>query len=341
MQYENLQLFGASEVLKTSEGLRLLRYPEKVIEGLGVPEYDKQKNFVKTYTGHTGSARVCVGIEIRFVYAGDKIEFTLFGEKPVSVMVFVGDYQVGYYRGGAGKNTFQAIRSSNSFGVRADSIHRYPMNLWRIVPASDEPITLVDVKAEGGYTKPAPDKKRTMLAYGSSISQGCGTPFVTMNYLDVAANILGVELKNKALAGGCFCEESVLAFMQKEEFDFAYLELGTNIADRPVEVIEERVGKFIDKMAETFPEKKFYLMTPITGLSDVSDSACEYGEYFANTRRIISEHAKKYKNTLLLDGHELLDKGWYLTADILHPSAYGHVMMGVKLACMLKEKGEP
>ena len=76
-------------------------------------------------------------------------------------------------------------------------------------------------------------------------------------------------------------------------------------------------------------------MTPITGLSDVSDMSEEYTEYFNNSKSVILAHAGKYKNTVILDGHELLDKHYYLTADILHPSAFGHIMMGMNLARMI------
>ena len=336
MNEKNLQFFGVSEIKKTDDGLQLLRYPEKVVDGLGVPEKDENGGWTKTYTNHTYSARVCIGIEIRCIYDGNEMRVTLQGSKPITVMVFAGDYQIGYYKLNAGKNTFKAIRNANSFGVKESSCNRYPMNLWRIVPESDEPVTLCDVETDGEYTKPEEHQKPCMLVYGSSISQGCGTPFVTLNYVDVAANVLGIEVKNKALAGGCFCEKSVLDFLLNEQFDCAYFELGTNIANRPIDVIEERVGGFIDTMANAFPDKTLYFMTPIKGLSDVSDTAEEYGEYFKNTKTVIMAHAKKYKNAVLLNGHELLDKGYYLSADILHPSAFGHIMMGLNFARMLK-----
>ena len=340
MDVKNLQLYGVTETRESEEGITLFRYPKEVIDNLGVPEKAQDGTWTNTYVGHQYSARVCIGIEIRCLYDGDTISVTLSGTKPITVMVFVGDYQIGYYKLSAGKNTFKAVKRADAFGVKEKSCNRYPMNLWRFVPESDEPITLNDFQADGEYRKPEEKYVPRMLVYGSSISQGCGTPFVTLNYIEVAASILGIEMKNKALAGGCYCEKSVLEFLLKEEFDCAYLELGTNIANRPLDIIEERIGKAIDAFAETFPNKTLYLMTPIKGLSDVSDASEPYEQYFANTRSVIVAHASKYKNTVVLDGHELLDKDYYLSADILHPSAFGHVMMGVNFARMIKEKSE-
>ena len=104
-----------------------------------------------------------------------------------------------------------------------------------------------------------------------------------------------------------------------------------------LQVIEERVGYLIDTFCEKFPDKKIFIMTPVRGLSDVSTTASDYKKNFEKSRKVIAEHAAKYPNTVLLDGHALLAKNYYLTADILHPSAFGHVCMGHCLAAMLKD----
>ena len=104
-----------------------------------------------------------------------------------------------------------------------------------------------------------------------------------------------------------------------------------------LQVIEERVGYLIDTFCEKFPDKKIFIMTPVRGLSDVSTTASDYKKNFEKSRKVITEHAAKYPNTVLLDGHALLAKNYYLTADILHPSAFGHVCMGHCLASMLKD----
>ena len=124
-------------------------------------------------------------------------------------------------------------------------------------------------------------------------------------------------------------------YLCAQDFDAVYLEPGTNIADRPTEVVKERVGNLIDRFCTQFPKKTIFLMTPVRGLSDVSGTAADYRENFNRTRSVITEYAKKYANAVLLDGHKLLDKDYYLAADILHPSGFGHVQMGQNLAAML------
>lgn len=155
---------------------------------------------------------------------------------------------------------------------------------------------------------------------------------------------MNIDILNKAISGGCFCEKEVLEYLFTEEADAVYLELGTNIADRPKSVIEERVGGFIDAVCAHYPDKKIFMATPMRGFTDVSTTASDYRENFAKTRETISAHAKKHANAVLLDGHKILDREIYLSADILHPSAFGHICMGRNFAAMLapylREKGK-
>lgn len=80
-------------------------------------------------------------------------------------------------------------------------------------------------------------------------------------------------------------------YLCAEQFDAAYLEAGTNIADRPLSVIRERIGYLIKAFCTRFPDKKIFLMTPVRGLSDVSVTALDYRQYYANTRKVITELA--------------------------------------------------
>ncbi len=338
MRYENVELFNVGEVEKLDNGMiRLRRYPEWVTTKLSIPVYDEEGKKIDVHTGHQAGARVCSGLEVRFLSDEKEIELTLSTENSVSVFAFCGDYQVGYYTFAAGVNTFKITRGPLIDGVKEKKAHRYSNRLWRLVLSSITPIAI----RLGDFPREYPTKEdlpqKTMLAYGSSITRGDGTPFSTLAYIDVAAAELGIDVKNKAISGGCFCEDEVFEYFCQEEFDVGYFEMGTNIANRPDDVVEKKVGGFIDRICQRFAEKPMIFVTPVIGLSDVSALAPPYEKHFARTRRIIAEHAKKYPNAWLLDGHELLKEGWWLTHDVLHPSAFGHIKMGFTLAEMLRK----
>ncbi len=335
MIYNNLQLFNVGEIQKKGDAITLYRFPLSVINSLSVPEFDSNGNFLQEHTGHRQSARVSIGIEIRFFCDSDEISFELESESSISLVVYSGDYQIAHYNVKEGRNEFNVKRSDVLKGVK--NINRFPVDMWRIVPVSNTPVTFYGVKSPVQILPFEYDEKPTMLVYGSSISQGSGAPCGLFPYVDVAANIMGYQVKNKAIAGGCFCEKEMLEYLKSESFDIAYFELGTNIANRPIEIIEQRVGGLIDDFCKSFPEKKLFFTTPIKGLSDISEFSLDYKKYFANTRRIITQTVKKYTNAQLINGHKLCEKDFYMSADVLHPSGFGHIMMGSYLAKRLKK----
>jgi hypothetical protein len=331
----NIQFFNAAEIQENGDGLTLYRFPKSVINALSVPEFDENGKFLQNHTKHSESAIVSIGIEIRFFSDANEISFELQSESAISLVVYSGDYQVGHYNVNPGRKEFNIKRNDALKGVK--EINRFPNNMWRIVPISNTPVTIFRINDLKDILPFEYDEKPTMLVYGSSITQGSGAPCGLFPYVDVAGNVMGYQVKNKGIAGGCFCEKEVLEYLKKESFDIAYFELGTNIANRPINVIEERVGEFIDDFCKSFPDKKLFFTTPVRGLSDLSEFSLKYDKYFANARKIITKHAKKYSNTQLIDGHKLCGKDYYMSADLLHPSGFGHIMMGMYLAKKIKE----
>lgn len=335
MLYNNIQFFNVAEMQESGEGVTLYRFPTKVINALSVPEFDESGKFLGNHTKHSDSARVCIGIEIRFFTNGNEIAFELQSESAISLVVYSGDYQIGHYNVNPGRSEFNITRKDALKGVK--QVNRFPCDMWRIVPVSNTPVTFYGLKDEKSILPFEYEEKPTMLVYGSSITQGCGAPCGLFPYVDVAGNVMGYQVKNKGIAGGCFCEKEVLEYLKGESFDVAYFELGTNIANRPISIIEERVGEFIDDFCKSFPDKKLFFTTPVKGFSDLSELSLSYEKYFANTRKVITKHVKKYRNTHLIDGHKLCGKDYYMSADLVHPSGFGHIMMGIYLAKKLKK----
>lgn len=332
MIYQNIEFFNIAEI---HDGV-LYRFPEIVGKNLGVPEFDTKGNFVRNYTGHLDSVRATYGAELRFRAKGP-VKIVLETESEVHVTVYNGDFLNNYFYCAAGrKNEFIINEIPAMAGVKPRSENRFRKELWRVAINGNGLIRFVSLDAENVSLPEVGDvPKKKLLVYGSSISQGVGTPFPVLNYVSTGAQILGVDVLNKAVSGGCFCEKTMVEYLMREQFDALYLEAGTNIADRPYEVIDERVGALIDTACSVHKDKTVFVVTPVRGLSDVSSTAANYRKNFANSKKVIVEHAKKFPNAVLLDGHKLLDKDYYLAADILHPSEFGHAMMGVNFAKML------
>ena len=335
MIVNNIDFFNIAEVGKDGT---LSRFPQRALSAIGMPEYDEAGRVTGIYTGHENYARKLTNCELRFATASDEIAVCLYAENPVEVSVYQGDYLNQSVFTAAGENELTFVRFEQVKGLRANQCNRFSPEIWRVVLNGEAPVRFLGVKAKG-IRPPEPGEvpAKRILAYGSSITQGVGTPYPRLNYLSVAEQILGIEFLNKGIGSGCFCESAILEYFLTEQFDAVYLELGTNIATRPLFAIEERVGPLIDALCTRFSDKTVFLMSPIKGFSDVSNTAKDYRIKFANTRKVIAEHAAKHANAVLLDGHALVGKDYYLKADVLHPSDFGHVMMGMIFADMLKK----
>lgn len=332
---DSIEFFNVAEL---RDGV-LYRFPLNVCDALQIPEFDAKGNFLRVHTGHRASARALYGAELRFVTDAKKLTVCLESDAPFSATAYNGDFQSAYFSQGAGKTEWKLEWRASLDGVAHTSENRFSKRVWRIAVSGDGNIRFDGIRTENGEPVRPPradeEPRFRLLAYGSSISQGIGALYPPLNYLNTAAQLLGIDILNKALSGGCFCEKETIGYLCGEAFDAAYLEPGTNIADRPLPVIEERVGYLIDTFCTKFPEKKIFVATPVCGLTDVSDTASDYRENFAKTRSVITAHAKKHANAVLLDGHEILKKHYYLSADVLHPSDFGHVRMGHDFAALL------
>lgn len=332
----SIEFFNVAEI----RGGVLYRFPLHVCDALQIPEFDAEGNFLRVHTGHRASARALYGAELRFVTEAKRLTVSLESDAPFSATAYNGDFQSAYFSQGAGKIEWKLEWRAALDGVAHTSENRFSKRVWRIAVSGDGNIRFGGIRTENGEAIRPPHTDEVprfcLLAYGSSISQGVGALYPPLNYLNTAAQILGIDILNKALSGGCFCEKETVDYLCGETFDAVYLEPGTNIADRPLHVIEERVGSLIDTFCTKFPEKKIFVATPVCGLSDVSDTASDYRENFAKTRSVITAHAKKHANAVLLDGHGILKKHYYLSADLLHPSDFGHVRMGHDFAALIE-----
>ncbi len=334
MIFENIEFFNVAEI----DGKRsLCRFPGSVCNALSVPTHDADGKFLFDYHGHIESARLTAGEELRFLADGE-ISVTLYTEKSMEVTVYCGDFQRAFEHTVPGENIFTYTAGDAVKGVKRSSCNRFAPELWRICLDGEGEVRFLSLRGEN-VRPPRADQlpRKRMLAYGSSISQGIGAIFPQLGYLSVAAQLLGIDVLNKALGGGCFCEKEMVDYLLSEPADYVYLEAGTNIADRPLSVIEERVGALIDRMCDADPSRPVFVVTPIRAFNDVSSTAEDYLANFARSRKVIEECAARHKNAVLIDGHKLLDKDYYLSSDILHPSSFGHVGMGINLAEMLKK----
>ncbi|MDD4537432.1 MAG: SGNH/GDSL hydrolase family protein [Lentisphaeria bacterium] len=174
---------------------------------------------------------------------------------------------------------------------------------------------------------------KTYLAYGSSI---------THSHLDgyplVAARRLGVQLLNLGLSGSCHAEQEMADYMANmNSWDFATLELGINMLGMPVETFRERVFYMVDTMTTRQPGKPIVLLTMFPFSRDLNLPVADPQNTATHFRDVVREAAAKWRDrkVFLIEGADILDDFTGLNWDLLHPSIYGHGLMGQNLAAKL------
>lgn len=345
MIYKNIEFHNVAELNKLEElpGIRLQRFPTEVINRLGVMDHSNGRLV----------AHASTGCEIRFVTKSDRIKIALSStDCDGDIIIYCGDFFHSMYRLQHGVIEDIRLDKSESFSKikqQAMEIRRFSTDVWRIMISRSYNasgimnVAFHNIETFGHEVRP-PEKDEAptlkWLAYGSSITNGSGATLNHNSYIQQAARRLGVDVFNKGIGGACHCEAEVADYLSKETWDFATLELGVNMREVfTTQEFESRVRYLVSTMIEKNPSKPVVLITIYPNSSDFlleenSKSSIANIEFSNVIRNLVSE--LKHKNLYLMEGSEILTDFNALTCDLIHPSDYGHILMGENLAVKLK-----
>jgi hypothetical protein len=175
------------------------------------------------------------------------------------------------------------------------------------------------------------------LAYGSSITNSS-----LDGYPHVAAGILRTQVQNKGMSGACLLEPEMVDWLVDGcTWDIATIEMGINMRGWfTPEQFETRAGYAIDRFVATgrpilvtnlFPNG----LTPGNAL-DAENAATKSEQAFNDiVTRLVS--ARSAANLHFVPGSEILDDFCGLSGDLVHPTTYGHALMGANLARQMRK----
>jgi lysophospholipase L1-like esterase len=214
-------------------------------------------------------------------------------------------------------------------------------NVWRIMTgrytAVFHGIDAFGRKLRPPYPEEVPSIR--WLAYGSSITHGGAATKYDLCYVQQAARRLGVDALNLGLSGSCLCEKEAADFIaDREDWDLATLELGVNMRTLfTPEQFRERAEYLIGKAIRMQPGKPVAVITifPNAATFTVSESQSSRNE--AEFNRILRDIVAEFRQPSLhlIEGSEVMNDFSSLAFDLLHPSDFGHMMMGQHLAAKL------
>lgn len=312
----------------------LVRVPEKVRNQL-----NNRARFV---------AMESVGIEVQFVTDAPNIDLYVSSLKPE----FSERGIVRIYKGNFLCQTFELKPGVvHSFRLNPPSEFQkanqnmlcskgFSPNVWRV--AFDRSVIVLHGIDTHGYEMRKPDKSelpsKNWLAYGSSITNSNldGYPFV-------AARSLGIQVQNKGLSGACHIEKAIVDYMFDDvQFDFITCELGVNMRGMfTPEEFEQRARHLMERIKESGKPAAIITCFPNHRTAEYAADTSIYTDHEQAYNKILEELVKEAQspNIHLIHGYEVLTDVSGLGADLIHPTSYGHALMGINLANILRRVG--
>lgn len=340
MVYEGIE-FHNVELLEQKgavPGLLLQRFPEAVRLGLGEGDHERGRFF----------AQVSTGCELRFVTSAYFFRLSLSSYlADTHVMVFCGDFLHSVHSIPAGKVTTLHIEVPPSLRDSADWVkqgHRFAPNVWRVLFHKQACGVFCELDAFGHEVRPPREEEqpsKRMLCYGSSITFGGDVHLASNVYVYRAARNLGIDMENKAVAGSCFCDASMTGYLtSRTGWDLCLLELGINMLNRfSEEEFDRRTRALIGGMLRANPGKPVAVLTPFPANPAFAQAADapqkKKFEAFGEILRAVKAQEQS-PDLHLFEGDQVLTDLSGLTVDMVHPSDDGHILMGEKLAGLLR-----
>ncbi|MBQ6352314.1 MAG: hypothetical protein IJJ28_03495 [Lentisphaeria bacterium] len=171
-------------------------------------------------------------------------------------------------------------------------------------------------------------KKRTIVCYGDSISQGYDAHHPSFAYTNIVADALDARVFNKAIGGDRFNPE-LAALPDEVRPDLVTVAYGTNDwSHEPREALRDKAERFFEIAARNFPEVPIYALLPLWRHDWMR--VTQVGT-FAEGAAIVRRAAEKHANIRVVDGWELLPHLEEVVSDGLHPNDMGFQAMARNL----------
>ena len=333
MIYKNAELHNVSELENNGNGcFNLLRVPKTVESKLFPDAAERNKN--------------CCGVEIRLNLNGDKAKIKLRVPEDNSAsraVVLYGSIYSGWDE--SVKTIYDhetEIVISNPYDrvalERITEENRLPFDssLIRIMLEHSN-VQLIDIEGDTEPPRKGQTPEKKYLAYGSSITHGSIGLNAPNTYPNRTAELLGADLINLGFAGSARLEKCMADHIaERNDWDFATLEMGINVLNVEPGDYRERITYFIERVAESHPDKKIFCIDIFYTHSDFMKNG--RAEMFRSImRETLAE--LNLKNTVYINGLDILGTVTGLSADLIHPSCTAIPAMAENLARIIRSYG--
>lgn len=176
---------------------------------------------------------------------------------------------------------------------------------------------------DGSTVRPV-EKKRRLLCYGDSITQGYDTRHPALSYPNQLADVFDAEMMNKGVGADTF-NPRLADLPDAETPDLITVAYGTNDWAHPERGdLSGAAKEFFSILARRYPETPVCTILPVWRRD--FDRVTGVGT-FADAANIIREAAGDHPRNRVIDGWKLLPHLSECVTDGLHPNDFGFSLM--------------
>lgn len=319
MVYKNVEFHNVAELIENDDGsVSWKRMPSHVH---AVQEIESQVAYNST------------GVELRFVIKGESatIRMCTYGEGRFHV--YRGGIQGGWEDHESHKNVGKEVddfvinRSTNMDKLKIMTEkcgYDWDCEVVRVIFDKGR-FKIFDILGDVEPPRKEQCPKRTLMAYGSSITHGSNAIDNSHTWVSVLAHNLNVDARNLGMAGSCAMEPAMIEYIasegEKGKWDLATLELGINVLEWEEDKIITRVENTIRQVAGRNPDKPIFVISPFYYCGDDFDTSGNAAKW----RRLIEQVVNQlgFPNVTYINGLDVIGDMSYICADEGHPNIYG------------------
>lgn len=335
MNYDNISFHNVEDLCRVEgrQGLRIQRVPEDLRAQIN----EGSQHMMLSPTAN---------VELRFILESDVVEIVLSksGGVPLKMIVFWGEHQTLEQYEIQEEVTIISLKVNEYYEqfIDQETQATYNPRMLRLMFAGHPEAQLYYHGISKGVIRlpsMSDSPAVTLLAYGTSITQGFLISGPQLTYPFQTARQLGMDLINLGSAGSAFCENVFADYIaDRNDWDVAVLSISVNMyLYFDVIAFTERVDYMIKTIALKNPEKSVFCITLFPFFDDVGIynelSPRNPEAYRQALKSVVSDCG--LPNVYLLEGANLLTDFSLLATDLIHPSDLGMVQIAKNLSSFI------
>lgn len=181
---------------------------------------------------------------------------------------------------------------------------------------------VAEITLEDGATLQPLYRKRKMLCFGDSITQGFDTVYPSQSYVSRLARMLDADEINKGVGGEKFAP-ALLAERDAIEPDLITVAYGTNDWPKTTrDAFCEKCSAFFTRISQQYPHTKIFAIAPIWRIDCEKIDA--YGEPLSKLSQAMEECCQGLSNVVLIDAFRFVPHSKDFFRDMrVHPNDAG------------------